>query len=116
MEQIEVTARFSNIPSANNAAFKELAAQAMTITKSEAGALRYDWYFSEDESQCLVHEAYGDSNAVLAHVAGLGVLFGQLLEVGGGCTFDVCGSPSPELVAATAGLQLSVFSSHFQGN
>ena len=62
-----------------------------------------------------MREEYQDSDAVLAHVAGLGGLFGQLLEVGGGCTFEVCGHPSAELVAATAGLELTVFPSFFQG-
>ena len=62
-----------------------------------------------------MREAYEDSNAVLAHVAALGDLFGQLIEVGGGCTFEVCGRPSAELVEATAGLQVAVFPSYFQG-
>jgi hypothetical protein len=69
---------------------------------------------NEDESACVVLEAYEDSNAVLRHVAGLGDLFGQLLEVGGGCTFEVYGQPSAELVEATAGLQISVLASHLQ--
>ena len=114
MEEIQVTARFSNIEGVNVAAFKELATKALEITKAEPGALQYDWFFNEDESACVVREAYADSNAVLAHVAGLADLFGQLLEVGGGCTFEVCGTPSAELVEATAGLQLTVFPSHYQ--
>jgi hypothetical protein len=52
---------------------------------------------------------------VLAHVADLGALFGTLLEVSGGCKFEVFGNPTPELREATAGLQLSVFPSYFQG-
>ena len=46
---------------------------------------------------------------------GLGDIFGQLVEVGGGCTFEVCGRPSDELVGATAALQLAVLPSSFQG-
>lgn len=115
MDQIQITARFSNIPSRNLVTFKELAAQALEITTGEAGALQYDWFFNDDESECVVRETYADSNAVLAHVGGLGDLFGQLVEVGGGCSFEVCGRPSTELAAATAGLQLSVYPSYFQG-
>jgi quinol monooxygenase YgiN len=115
MEQIQVTARFTAIPSGNIAEFERLATRAMEITRDEAGALQYDWFLNDDGTQCVVREAYQDSDAVLAHVVGLGEVFGQLLEVGGGCTFEVCGDPSPELVEATAGLQLTVHPTFLQG-
>jgi hypothetical protein len=63
----------------------------------------------------VVQEAYADSNAVLAHVGGLGDVFGQLLEAGGGCTFEVFGRPSPELVEATGALSITVYPSFFRG-
>jgi hypothetical protein len=40
MEQIQVTARFTAIPSGNIAEFKRLAARAMEITRDEADAGR----------------------------------------------------------------------------
>ena len=62
----------------------------------------------------MVRETYEDSGAVLAHVGNLGEVFGQLLEVGGGCEFEVFGDPSTELLEATRGLDLSIFP-YFQG-
>jgi hypothetical protein len=115
VQQIQVTARFANIPSGNIAEFTRLAARAMELTRGEAGALQYDWFLDDDGSRCIVREAYQDSDAVLAHVAGLGEVVGQLLEVGGGCSFEVCGDPSPELVEATSGLQLTVLPTFLQG-
>src|SRR5512133_251808 len=53
--------------------------------------------------------------AVMTHIANLGPLFGMLLDVGGGCTFEVFGNPASQLGEAKAGLDLSVLPSHFQG-
>ena len=114
MNQIQVNARFPNIPSGNLAEFKQVAARALEIARGEAGTLQYAWFFNDAETSCVVRETYEDSAAVLAHVANLGDVFGQLLEVGGGCEFEVFGDPSSELVEATRGLDLSIFA-YFQG-
>lgn len=49
------------------------------------------------------------SEAVLEHIANLGATLGAILAV---CdwTFEVFGSPSPELVEAAAGLSPKVYS------
>jgi quinol monooxygenase YgiN len=47
--------------------FKRLSAQAMEIVRAkDTGTLRYEVYFSDDESECIVLERYRDSEA-LAH-------------------------------------------------
>jgi quinol monooxygenase YgiN len=115
MDRIRVTATFPKIPDGNLAEFKKAAAQALESAKSEAGTLQYDWFLNEDETACVAHEEYEDSAALLAHVADLGALFGTLLEVGGGCKFEMFGDPTPELREAVAGLDLAVFPSFFQG-
>jgi hypothetical protein len=40
-DQIQVVARFSNVPNTNVAKFKELAARVPDITNGEAGALSH---------------------------------------------------------------------------
>ncbi len=50
MEGLQLTARFPSIPSGNLPEFKKLAAQALEMTKGEAGTLQYDWFFSADET------------------------------------------------------------------
>lgn len=115
MDRIRVIARFPKITAGNLAEFKKAAAQALESTTGEAGALRYDWFFNDDETACVVHEEYEDSSAVLAHVANLGALFGTLLELGGGCKLEMFGNLTSELREATAGPDVSFFPSHFQG-
>ena len=115
MNRIQVSAKFASVPTANLAEFKKVAAEALAITKSEQGVLQYDWFFDDKNTVCVVLETYQDSEALLAHIANVGEAFGRLVELGGGCELEIFGDPSAQLVAATAGLQRSVFPSFFQG-
>jgi len=46
--------------------FKRLAAQCMEIVRTkDTGTLQYDIYFNEDQSECIVHERYRDSEALI---------------------------------------------------
>lgn len=109
MQQVEFTGTFRRIPPGNLGEFKALAAQALEIARSEPGTLQYVWFLDKEETTCVVREVYKDSDAVLTHVGNLGDLFGKLLEAGGGCEFELFGEPSPELLEAVRGLDLSVF-------
>ena len=66
MEQIQLTATLPSIAPGNLAEFKELAARALELTKGEATTLQYDWFFSDDETKCVVRETYANSDANLA--------------------------------------------------
>jgi quinol monooxygenase YgiN len=114
MEQLQVTATFPNIAAGNLAEFKEAAARALEMTRGEATTLQYDWFFSEDETTCVVRETYADSNAVLSHVANMGELIGKLGELGGGLEIEVFGDPSAELLEAAAVFKPTVYR-YFQG-
>jgi hypothetical protein len=57
----------------------------------------------------VVRETYRDSEAVLEHIANLGPTLGAILKVAD-WTFEVFGSPSPELVQAAAGLSPKIYS------
>jgi hypothetical protein len=111
---LRVNAKFPHIPPGTLAELKRTAAEALELTKCEPGALQYDWFLHDDETVCVVHEAYADSAAVLAHIGNLGDVFGKLLETGGGCTFEVFGNPTDELREAVSGLDLAIFA-HLQG-
>jgi quinol monooxygenase YgiN len=53
--------------------FKALQMQCMAITRrKDTGTLQYDLFFNEDGSECIVHERYRDSAALLEHLANLG--------------------------------------------
>jgi quinol monooxygenase YgiN len=52
--------------------FKRLSSQAMEIVWSkDTGTLQYDIYFNDDQSECIVHERYRDSEALIEHAAHL---------------------------------------------
>lgn len=114
MEQIQITATFPKIAPGDLAEFKRLAAQALEITKGEAAALQYDWFFNGDETECVVRETYENSDAILAHMANLGELLGKLAEAGGGLKIEAFGPVSPQLAEAAAALQPTVYG-FFQG-
>jgi quinol monooxygenase YgiN len=49
-------------------AFKRQAAEMMRQTREkDTGTLGYDWFLSNDGSQCEVHEAYVDADALVEH-------------------------------------------------
>ena len=114
MEQLQITATFPTIASENLAQFKQLAAQALEITKGESATLQYDWYFNQDETSCVVRETYESSDAVLTHLGDVGELLGKLVELGGGLEVEAFGSPSAQLMEAAAAFQPSVYP-YFQG-
>lgn len=114
MEKIQITATLPNIAAENVAAFKEVAARALELTRAEATTLQYDWFFSDDETRCVVRETYANSDAVLAHIANVGELIGKLAELGGGLEIEAFGDPSPELLEAAAAFEPTIYR-FFQG-
>jgi quinol monooxygenase YgiN len=116
VEHIQLTATLPNIAPGDLAKFRELAAQALELTRGEKATLQYDWFFSDDETKCVVRETYENSDAILAHMANLGELIGALAELGGGLEIEAFGTPSADLLeaAAAAGLQPIVYR-FFQG-
>ncbi len=90
--------------------FKEVAARCMeSVRNNDSGTVQYDWFFNADQTECVVRETYRDSEAVLEHVANLGDTMAALLAV---CNLDleVFGSPSAELLEATAAMAPRVYS------
>ena len=79
--------------------FKEIAGQCVkSVRDNDYGTLQYDWFISEDKTECIVREAYRDSAAFFAHISNLGYTTGALRAV---CDIDLemFGSPSGELTA-----------------
>jgi quinol monooxygenase YgiN len=113
MNNLVTVARFQ-IHTGKLAEFKKVAEECNSITKEkDKDTLQYDWYFDEAQTECVVRETYPDSNALLTHLANIGDLFGKLASLG---TFsgEIYGQPSQELLQATTGLNIKVYS-FFQG-
>src|SRR3984893_13617932 len=82
--------------------FKRLAAQCMEIVRTkDTGTLQYDIYFNDDQSECIVHERYRDSEALIEHAAHLGDL-NEAVVATGSVSAALLGEPSAELRAQMA--------------
>ena len=114
MDAIQASARFPNIEATHLDEFKQLAAEALDAARGESGTLQYDWFFSDDDAQCVVRETYRDSEAVLAHLGNVTPLLGRMIDLGGGIELEVFGSPSAALREAIADLQPAIYA-HAQG-
>jgi quinol monooxygenase YgiN len=83
--------------------FKRLSAQAMEIVRTkDTGTLRYDTYFNDDESECVVLELYRDSQAAIEHAEHLGELSAAVLATVLVVHGELLGEPSAELRAKLA--------------
>ena len=109
MDALHVTARLT-IHEGKLEEFKRLAAQCMQLVRDcDSGTLHYDWFFNDDQTECVVRETYKDSGAVLEHVANLGPTLGAILGVSD-MALEFYGSPSDQLVEATVGLAPKIYS------
>src|SRR5215467_45481 len=67
MSQFEARARLK-VRDGQLEGFKRQAAEMMRVTKEQdTGTLAYDWFLSADGTQCEVHEAYADADALVEH-------------------------------------------------
>jgi len=113
MKNLQVTARYK-IYSGKAEEFKKLAEECLSIVlKKDKETLQYDWFFNEEQTECVLRETYTDSNALLVHIRGIGDLFGKLIALGE-FSAEIYGEPSEELLNAVKGLDIKVYS-FYQG-
>ena len=106
-EQVGI-ARFT-FPEGDVEEFKRLSAQAMEIARTQdTGTLQYEIYFNDDQSECIVHERYRDSEALIEHAAHLGGLSEAILATGF-VSGELLGEPSADLRAKMAGTVVRLF-------
>lgn len=108
MSQLQVTAKLAVKPGQIEAFRRAAAACLESVRTKDTGTLQYDWFMSDDQTVCHVRETYESSDALLEHVGNLGDNLGQLLETAD-LKIDLYGSPSVELVEATAALPVRVY-------
>ena len=84
--------------------FRALMEEMVSSTKTESGALNYEWSTSADGKICHLFERYVDSAAVMAHLGTFGEKFAErFLEILKPTRFVVYGSPSSDVKDALAG-------------
>ena len=81
--------------------FKRQASEMMRVTREkDTGTLAYDWFLSNDGTECEVHESYVDADALVEHALNVrdarAVMFAEF-------AYDhqmaFYGDPSPRLIA-----------------
>ena len=80
--------------------FKRQAAEMMRVTREkDTGTLAYDWFLSKDGTECEVHEAYVDADALVEHAVNVrdarAVMFAEFAY---GHKMAFYGVPSPRLI------------------
>ena len=113
MKELQVTAR-CKIHDGKLETFRAVAEECLrSVRERDDGTLQYDWFFNEDQTECVVRERYRDSEAVMQHIANLGDTMGALLAT---CDLSIAGfgNPSPALAEATTAIPTQVYS-YFQG-
>lgn len=112
MSSLQISARFAIHPGKLDA-FKATAKACLAcVREKEKDAIQYDWFFNQDETECVVRETYASSDALLAHIGSLGDLMGDLLA-SADIFVELYGTPSEALVQATEGMAIQVFD-HYQ--
>ena len=87
--------------------YERLSAQAMEIVKTkDSGTLRYDTYFNDDRSECIIIERYRDSEAAMEHAANLAEISAAVLATVSVVHGELLGEPSEELRAKLAGSEV----------
>jgi len=68
----------------------------------DTGTLQYDVFFNKDGSECIVHERYRGSDALLEHLANFGETATALFQI---CSAEgeVLGTPGAKLRKALGG-------------
>jgi quinol monooxygenase YgiN len=82
------------------------------LESAEPGTLGYEWFIAEDGRECCLNEFYADSEAFLAHFAGVGPKIAAMLEISPLLEAVVLGDPSPEAREALSKLGARFFSAH----
>lgn len=59
---------------------KEHIVKMVEMTKTEKGALNYEFFLNGDKSRIFIHERYADSEAAIAHVQNVGPHLGPFLD------------------------------------
>jgi quinol monooxygenase YgiN len=86
--------------------FKQLAAEIMQLTRErDTKTLRYDWFLSDDGSECEVREAYVDADALIEHHHHIADAKAKLFrDFADGHHMTFYAEPSPALAAVVESL------------
>ena len=69
------------------------------VEANEPDIINYEFYLNRDETKCIVHETYGNSETALAHTTSIAsqTILPKIFNISKINRFDVYGNPSEEL-------------------
>jgi quinol monooxygenase YgiN len=99
MSKIEVSARMT-VREGKLEEFKQQAAECIKQTKEkDTKTLRYDWFLSNDETECEIRELYESADGLVEHRMHIGEALDKLFtEFADNHAVTVYGEPSPALL------------------
>jgi quinol monooxygenase YgiN len=99
MSKLEVSARMT-IRKGKLHGFKQQAAECIRQTKEkDTKTLRYDWFISDDETECEIRELYDSAEGLAEHRIHIGEALDKLFtEFADDHAVCVYGEPSPKLL------------------
>jgi quinol monooxygenase YgiN len=99
MREIHVIARYRIHPGKFNR-FRQAAADCLAqVRRKDQGTLCYDWYLSDDRRLCVTIEYYTGCDALLDHIANLGLTLDRLMSTAD-LSMELYGTTSQETLAA----------------
>ncbi len=99
MNKLHVSARMK-IREGKLEGFKKQAAECIRQTKEkDTGTIQYDWFISNNQTECEIREVYESSEALVEHKQNLREALGSLFEkFAYDHTVTLYGDPSPQLL------------------
>lgn len=94
---------------------RALMQEMVASTEQEPGAGTYEWFLTDDGTECHINERYADSDAALAHLGNFGEKFAsRFLACVEPTSLRVYGEPSDDARAALDGFG-AVYMGNFGG-
>jgi quinol monooxygenase YgiN len=88
--------------------FKKQAAEIIRLTKErDTQTLRYDWFLTNDGTECEVRELYESAQGLIEHKAHIGEALHKLFEKYADNHFmTIYGEPTPQLIELVKALHM----------
>jgi hypothetical protein len=83
MNSFRAVATFTQISPENLDKFQEVAKKMLIEIQKQDSIVRYDMFFTKDQSKCVVLEEYSSPEALIEHVTRNAALLDQLTQLGG---------------------------------
>ena len=112
MSKIQTSAKMKIPPGMLEEYKQQVAEYIRQIKEKDTGTLQFDWFISEDKTECEVRETYTSSESALAHQDHLHELQGIIFKKFGlPYSLVIYGDPSTELLenVKAGGMDVKVF-------